>query len=267
MPKGEEWIGPAAPISTPLLATPKGYPMPCRRCGRPLDRPGDFCLACDTANADGVVVEIDPARATLTMLREESVLGETAITTTPETEPTRSTAQVRNYAGRIADEIRRKRPEEVFVTGVREVVSAVRARIRYPVFRVPATDPVETVLERRGDAELDVVETPPREKIGGAHSTVIGDRDGMRAVRTVADHPNVKKVVPGPIDAGGSGSRTGMRAKVSRADGNGNLRLVLRDGSSVQENRIVTTAGDRETGERLRTALNEALAEADLRAE
>jgi len=81
----------------------------------------------------------------------------------------------------------------------------------------------------------------------------------------VAGHPNVKKVIPGPIDAGGSGSRTGVRAKVTRADDNGNLRLLVRDGSSVQENRVVTTAMDRDTGERVRTDLNEALGETDLR--
>jgi hypothetical protein len=39
----------------------------------------------------------------------------------------------------------------------------------------------------------------------------------------------------------------------------------VRDGSSVQENRIVTTAGERELGERIRADLNEALAEAGLR--
>jgi hypothetical protein len=80
----------------------------------------------------------------------------------------------------------------------------------------------------------------------------------------VAGHPHVKKIVPGPIDAGGSGSRTGVRAKATRADTNGNVRLLLRDGSSVQENRVVTTAGERDLGERVRADLNEALAEADL---
>lgn len=241
--------------------------MACRRCGRPLDRPGDYCLSCDTANADAVVVEIESTRATLTMLSEETVLGVTDITTTPESEPTLSTAQVRNYAGRIADEIRRKRPEEVYVTGDLAVIQALRSAIRYPVYRVPEAEPVGTVLDRRGEADLEVIETPPREKIGGSHSTIIGDRDGMQAIQAVAGHPNVKKVVPGPIDAGGSGSRTGMRAKVSRADANGNLRLVLRDGSSVQENRVVTTARDRDTGERIRADLNEALAEQELRGE
>jgi hypothetical protein len=80
----------------------------------------------------------------------------------------------------------------------------------------------------------------------------------------VAEHPHVKKIVPGPIDAGGKGSQSGLRAKVTRADGNGNVRLLLRDGSSVQENRIVTTAMDRETGERVRDDLNDALAAAEL---
>ena len=122
-------------------------------------------------------------------------------------------------------------------------------------------------MERRGERSLEVVETAPREKLGGSHSTLIGGRNGRRAIGVVADHPHVKKIVPGPIDAGGTGSRTGLRAKVTRAGDNGNLRLLLRDGSSVQENRVVTTAMDRETGEFVREDLNDALAEAELREE
>jgi hypothetical protein len=45
------------------------------------------------------------------------------------------------------------------------------------------------------------------------------------------------------------------------------VRLLVRDGSSVQENRVVTTAGDREMGERVRADLNEALVEAGFGAE
>jgi hypothetical protein len=74
----------------------------------------------------------------------------------------------------------------------------------------------------------------------------------------------VKKVIPGPIESGGASSPTGVRAKATRADTNGNVRVLIRDGSSVQENRVVTTAGDRELGEHVREDLNEALAEADL---
>jgi hypothetical protein len=110
-----------------------------------------------------------------------------------------------------------------------------------------------------------VDDRPPAAKIGGMHSTLIGGRTGKRAIQTVAGHPHVKKVVPGPIDAGGNGSRGGLRAKATRADENGNVRLLVRDGSSVQENRVVTTARDRGTGERVRDDLNDALDDAELR--
>ena len=238
--------------------------MACRRCGQSLERPGDYCLDCDTANADAVVAEIDPSRAVLTMLYEDERLGQTDITTTPESEASLSVVQVRNFAGRIADEIRRKRPETVYVTGERGVIQSLRAKIRYSVYRVPEDDPVAAVLDQRGEADLEVVEKPAAEKIGGAHSTLIGGRTGRRVVQTVAAHPNVKKIIPGPIDAGGSGSQTGTRAKITRADERGNSRLLIRDGSSIQENRVITTARDRETGERLRADLNEALAEEGL---
>lgn len=239
--------------------------MDCRQCHTPLEKPGDYCLVCDTANCDAVVAVCDRDHATLTFLHEEDVVGETGIATIPEDGEETGVVELRNFAGRVADEIRRKRPEEVFVAGEHDVIRAVRADLRYDVFRVPREDPVETVLESRGERSLDVVDEPPRAKIGGRHSTVIGNRDGQRAIETIAGHPNVKKVIPGPIDAGGSGSRTGVRAKVTRADDNGNLRLLVRDGSSVQENRVVTTAMDLDTGERVRTDLNGALDDEELR--
>ena len=240
--------------------------MNCRRCGTPLEKPGDYCLTCNTANSDAVVVEFTDARAELTMLEEDAVVGVTAITTRPEDDEELTHVQLRNFAGRVADEVRRKRPETVYAAGAREPLRETRAQLHHEFYRVPDADGdvVEWVLDRRGDRALEVVETPPREKVGGSHSTLIGDRKGRRAVRTVAEHPHVKKVVPGPIDAGGTGSRTGLRAKATRAGKNGNVRLLLRDGSSVQENRIVTTAMDRETGERVREDLNEALREAEL---
>ena len=237
--------------------------MECRHCGMALDRPGDFCLVCRETNADTIVLEVSRDRATLSIIDDERSVGKTTITTIPE-EGDRGVVERRNYAGQLADEIRRKRPEEVYATGDREIIRAVRDELRYPFYRVDADDPVAYVLERRGERALDVVDRPPAEKIGGSHSTLIGKRTGMRAIQTVAGHPHVKKVIPGPIDAGGTGSQSGLRAKVTRSDDGGNLRLLLRDGSSVQENRIVTTARDRETGERVRTDLNEALADEEL---
>ncbi|WP_311171449.1 DUF2103 domain-containing protein [Halobellus ordinarius] len=239
--------------------------MDCRRCGTPLERPGDYCLACNTANCDAVVVVFERDRAELTMLDEETVVGRTALTTVPEEDPEAEVVELRNFAGRVADEVRRKRPETVFAAGNRDVLREARAQLHHEFYRIAGDDPVERVLERRGERSLEVVETPPQEKLGGAHSTLIGGRAGRRAIGVVAGHPHVKKIVPGPIDAGGMGSQTGLRAKVTRADDNGNVRLLLRDGSSVQENRVVTTAMDRETGEFVRDDLNDALTEAELR--
>ncbi|TKX72353.1 metal-binding protein [Halorubrum sp. GN11_10-6_MGM] len=264
--------------------------MNCRRCGTPIEKPGDYCLTCNTANADAVIAEFEADRARLTILDEDDVVGETTVTTRPEDAERLTEVQLRNFAGRVADEIRRKRPETVYAAGEREPLRETRAQLHHEFYRVPdgggsenratrdreddgraegdrepdVSPVVAWVLDRRGDRSLAVVETPPREKIGGSHSTLIGDRKGRKAVQTVAEHPHVKKIVPGPIDAGGTGSRTGLRAKATRAGTNGNVRLLLRDGSSVQENRIVTTAMDRETGERVREDLNEALRDAEL---
>ncbi|GAA0248455.1 DUF2103 domain-containing protein [Haladaptatus pallidirubidus] len=238
--------------------------MDCRQCASPLERPGDYCLVCRTHNADAVVCSLDRDHAKLTMLVEETVVGKTDVRTTPE-DGDAEVVELRNFAGRIADEVRRKRPEEVFAAGDRDVIRAVRAHLHHDFYRVGTEDPVEDVLSRRGDRSLEVVETAPADKLGGSHTTLIGNRDGMRVIREIAGHPHVKKIIPGPISAGGASSDSGVRAKATRADENGNVRLLLRDGSSVQENRVVTTAMDRELGERIRDDLNEALAETGFR--
>ncbi len=236
--------------------------MECRQCASPLDRPGDYCLVCRSANADTVVLELQRARATVTTLFEEMVVARRTVTTTPETDGERERSELRYFAGQVADDVRRKRPEEVYATGERAVLREVRAQLHYPFYRIESENPVQHVLDRTDEEPLEVVEASVAEKLGGAHSTLIGGRDGQKMLEVVAAHPHVKKIVPGPIDAGGSGSRTGVRGKATRADENGNVRLLLRDGSSVQENRVVTTAGGRDLGERVRADLNEALGEA-----
>lgn len=242
--------------------------MSCRTCASSLARPGDYCLVCHTENADTVVLELSRDRARVTALREESIQGAREITTTPEAPDAEARlTELRNFAGLIADELRRKRPEAVYATGNREVLRSVRAQVHYDFYRIDADEPVQHVLDGRGEPALAVVEGGTAEKLGGSHTTLIGDRDGRRAIETVADHPHVKKIIPGPIDASGGSSRGGLRAKATRADGNGNVRLLLREGSSVQENRVVTTASDRQSGERVRDDLNTALAAADLQAE
>ena len=240
--------------------------MECRQCGSPLDRPGDYCLVCHTTNADTIVLELGRKRAQVTVLDEETIRGERVVTTTPEEPDSEySLAELRNFAGQIADEVRRKRPEEVYATGNREVLRAVRGQLHHEFYRVDADDPVEHVLDGQGEAPLEVVEASVAEKLGGTHSTLIGGRDGRAVLEVVAEHPHVKKIIPGPIDAGGSSSRTGLRAKATRADDHGNVRLLVRDGSSVQENRVVTTAGNREDGERVGADLNDGLAETEFK--
>jgi len=239
--------------------------MECRVCATPLDRPGDYCLVCRTENADTVVLELGRERATVTTLFEEEILGQRTVTTTPETDGEQVNSELRYFAGQIADEVRRKRPEEVYATGDREVLTAVRAQLRYSFYRIDADEPVAHVIERKGEAPLEVVEASVAEKLGGTHSTLIGGRTGREALEVVADHPHVKKIIPGPIDASGSSTDGGLRAKVTRADDTGNVRLLVRDGSSVQENRVVTTASDRKLGERVREDINRALTDADLR--
>jgi len=113
--------------------------MECRRCGSSLERPGDFCLVCREANADTVVLEAGRDRATITMLEEDRSVGETTITTVPE-DGEAVVVELRNFVGRIADEIRRKRPEEVYADGERAVLRGVRGELHYPFYRIDGED-------------------------------------------------------------------------------------------------------------------------------
>ncbi|WP_338100089.1 DUF2103 domain-containing protein [Methanolapillus africanus] len=94
-----------------------------------------------------------------------------------------------------------------------------------------------------------------RNKIGGIHTTIIGERTGKKIVALVASHPRVKKIVPGIIKVKGS-SGGSFRAKVLRPDNRGNLRLLLSQGTSVQEIQLVTTASDPLSGEIVLNELN-----------
>jgi len=97
-----------------------------------------------------------------------------------------------------------------------------------------------------------------KNKLGGAHTTIIGGRAGKKLVKLVSQHPEVKKAIPTVISVKGiaGGSLTG---KVLRADARGNLRLLLSEGRSFQEIRLVTTVGTAEEGDRIMNELNEIL--------
>ncbi|MDD3024811.1 MAG: DUF2103 domain-containing protein [Syntrophomonadaceae bacterium] len=102
------------------------------------------------------------------------------------------------------------------------------------------------------------VQSSSKNKLGGAHTTIIGGRAGKKLVKLVSQHPEVKKVIPTVISVKGiaGGSLTG---KVLRADARGNLRLLLSEGRSFQEIRLVTTVGTAEEGDRIMNELNKIL--------
>lgn len=102
----------------------------------------------------------------------------------------------------------------------------------------------------------------PRNKIGGSHTTIIGDRQGKKLVQLISQHTEVKKIVPSVITVRGKSNPGGLIiGKVLRPDERGNLRLLISHGTSSQELRIVTTVGDVQSGERIMDELNRMIAE------
>jgi hypothetical protein len=95
-------------------------------------------------------------------------------------------------------------------------------------------------------------------KLGGTHTTIIGGRAGKKLVKSVSQHPEIKKVIPSVISVKGIAGGT-LAGKVLRADSRGNLRLLLSEGRSFQELRLVTTVGTAEEGDRIMNELNEIL--------
>lgn len=233
--------------------------MECPSCGSSLTRPSDFCLACRTSSAAACVVTVDGATATVQTLSETAVVDTDSISYTPETGKLERRAE-RNFIDRIVAAIRRKRPPRVYVDGSHSIQRALRARLSMDMFTVPDTDGSvsEAVLGHLGTEALPTIEARARDKVGGAHSTLIGERDGEQAVRTIAQNPHVKKVIPGPIEAGGT-SRGGFEATISRVDENGNLRVLLKNGGTVQTVRVVTTGQNKDHGAAIKKELEQSL--------
>ncbi len=99
-----------------------------------------------------------------------------------------------------------------------------------------------------------------KNKLGGAHSTIIGGRHGKKIVSLISQHPEVKRIIPSVITVKGKGSSGGViTGKVQRPDDRGNLRLLLSHGTSSQEIRIVTTVGNISEGLRIMDELNSVL--------
>ncbi|HII80671.1 MAG TPA: metal-binding protein [Methanosarcina sp.] len=106
------------------------------------------------------------------------------------------------------------------------------------------------------DSLQENAQNPSKNKLGGTHTTIIGGRAGKKLIKLVSQHPEIKKIIPSVISVKGvAGGK--LFGKVLRADSRGNLRLLLSEGRSFQEVRLVTTVGTAEEGDRIMNELNE----------
>lgn len=86
-------------------------------------------------------------------------------------------------------------------------------------------------------------------KLGGRHRTIVGGRRGIEIVSRIASYEKVKRVVPGRIEAKGDRTGHGLRFKITRVDGRGNIKIILSNGSSNQTIYVITTASNQREGE------------------
>ncbi len=226
--------------------------MRCPRCHSRLPSPTAFCLNCGRKNALGAGIYYGIEKIHVLFVGEER---DEAITFRIYEDTLENTFEV------VAERLHDRRVDRVFVSSPNlrrsEECAEILRRVVLAPTDVKVTDPFESPedffehLRRylRAVRSLRVVEMRPEEKIQGAHSTVIGGREGMEFLMTVAKSGYVKKIVPGVIEAKGTAQGGGVRFKLTRCDDRGNVRALLIDGSSVQEIHIVTTARNREEGE------------------
>ncbi len=225
--------------------------MKCRTCFSDLDEDYDFCLRCGSRNLISAGLHAGNA-VSLILIGDE---GRRVLTFREYDE----WESVRNLYEVVWEKLHRKRAEEIVVSGstpekVREAERMLRITAIYGARILTSEnmdiDEFAERLERfaRVREEIARVSVPVREKIGGAHSTIIGGREGRELVTRVASSEFVKKVVPGVIENKGTTAGS-VRLKLTRCDDRGNIRGLLIHGGAVQQIHIITTAKNREEGE------------------
>ena len=228
--------------------------MRCPNCFAELPSPTAYCLCCGSRNVIGcgLFAYVDKLFVLFLGRNVKEVLKFRLYEDS-----------IRNTFEVIAERLHERRVDEVYVSGeskdVIEFASENVKRYALTPISVYVTDPFSSHDEffdrlskhLRAVRELRKVEIRPEDKIHGAHSTIIGGREGMKFVMAIASSEYVKKIVPGVIEAKGTAQGGGVRFKLTRCDDRGNIRALLIDGSSVQEIHIVTTARNREEGEEI----------------
>jgi hypothetical protein len=207
-------------------------------------------MQCRTQNCEAVYVEVTGKDAKIIFLGENIVHGNFTISWYNEDDVKFRQKVERNFIGRIVDSIRRRKPDYIYISAEPRRIRVLRSELgEAEVFSLKdVKNPVEEIQEHMDIGSLDTIDEKPLNKIGGSHSTVIGGRKGQDTLRKVASSQFVKKVIPGPIDGGGN-SRDGFGCKVGRANRTGNLKVILKEGGTVQTIRVVTTASNRSEAE------------------
>lgn len=237
--------------------------MRCQTCNSELESPGDYCLVCRSKNCKSVYVNINDSGCVVKFLTEDEILGEKHIGLNIDNRKFERRVE-RNFIGRIVDTIRRKRPESIYVKSNPDKLRMLRSKVERPNIIVfnpgEDEDEIDEIQSHMITNGLETVESNAKEKIGGKHTTVIGGRKGESALYSVATNPFVKKIIPGPIDGGGN-SGGGFRSEVTRSGSDGNIRILLKQGGTVQTIRVVTTASDRDGGKKVKKDIQEIISE------
>ena len=222
--------------------------MKCKHCGNRLTSKTSFCLYCEEKNAYGCGIYIRGDELRLVFVGSEVEVLAFKIY--------EDEISIRNLIEVCAERIHERRVDRILVSGDRKEFFA-RMVTKYSLSEVEVriTDDMEfeefvekLVRYFARVREIKRVDVGPEEKIGGAHSTIIGGREGLSLIMRLASSPFVKKIVPGVIENKGT-SQGGVRLKLTRCDERGNIRALLIHGAAVQQIYVITTASNKEEGE------------------
>jgi len=224
--------------------------------------PAAFCLACGTRNAIGCGLFCDGSSLHLFFIAESGCELHSFKVYNDEFEISK-----RNTFELIAERMHERRVDEVIISAINEkilleVAEWVKRTAIHDV-TIITTDVFQSANEFfnaiskhfRTKTALKKVDIRPEKKIGGAHTTIIGGREGLKLLHKLAICEYVKKIVPGIIEVKGAAAGGGVRLKLSRSDENGNVRAMLIDGASVQKILVITTASSAEEGKEVRRIL------------
>ncbi len=227
--------------------------MRCLHCGAEIPSPTAFCLHCNRKNAISSALFVENGFVIIYFIGKYQIERYRL-------KIYEDDASIRNLLQHVAEKLHERRLNEIWVSGVsknkfRKFAQLLKLYALSPL-TITFTDEFESANEfidsltkhLRAVESIKKVYIKPDEKIQGSHPTIIGEREGVKLLRKIAESEYVKKIVPGVIENKGTASG-GVKLKLTRCDEKGNIRALLISGAAVQEIFIVTTAKDKREGE------------------